>query len=105
MVDLDNGTFLGAGYFILALSDNDAVLFDIARQIDLFTNQNPSVDAFGTRYVATSVCCFVLCCIVVCNLDLEKEFTHLSCDQMSCHVATFARDPGPFVSCRVATFA
>ena len=26
-------------------------------------------------------------------------------DQMSPHVATFAKDPGPLVSCRVATFA
>ena len=26
-------------------------------------------------------------------------------DQMSRHVATFAKDPGPVVSCRVATFA
>ena len=24
---------------------------------------------------------------------------------MSCHVATFAKDPGPAVSCHVATFA
>ena len=26
-------------------------------------------------------------------------------DQMSCRVATFAKDPGPLVSCRVETFA
>jgi hypothetical protein len=25
--------------------------------------------------------------------------------QMSCHIATFAKDPGPVVSCHVATFA